>query len=660
MDNHTHSKENKFFNANSEITFAIVSGMTLLSGIILENFTDFSYLAHIFYVISALSGGFFPAIEAYHGLRHLEFDIDFLMIFAAIGAFSLDKYAEGAFLLFLFSLGHSLEHYAMNRAKKQITSLSDLTPPKATLKKGNDLVEVNVKELKLGDIVVVRAGSKIPVDGVVVDGTGFVNQAPITGESLEVEKMPIDKILLSSVTFENIEESHKVFAGTINGDSLLEIKTLRLNEDSTLSRLIKLVNEAESKQSPTQLFTKKVEKYYVPLILILVVILCFAFLIVKETPKESFYRAMGVLVAGSPCALAISTPSAILSAIARAAKERVLIKGGKALEIMGGLDAIAFDKTGTLTKGKPIVKSILNYNISIEELHEVLYVMELSSTHPLAKAVTKVCEEFINKDAIEPLDNVQNISGRGMVANYRNDKILVGNRELIDENNIAISKEIQDKILLLHDSGHTTILIAKNTEVVGLVSLIDEPRETSKQVIAELKKLGITRLAMLTGDNDRVAQSIGKDLGLTEIYGSLLPEDKLTIIDKLVSEYSEVAMIGDGTNDAPAMAHSSVGIAMGAAGSDVALETADVALLSDKIENLPFVIGLGRKSKQIIKQNLFISLGTILFLIPASIIGLTNMGLTVFIHEGSTVLVVFNALRLLKYKNKIKFQDQKG
>ena len=548
----------------------------------------------------------------------------------------------------------------MNRAKKQITSLSDLTPPKATFKKGNDLVEVDVKELKLGDIVVVRPGSKIPVDGVVVDGTGFVNQAPITGESLEVEKIPIDKILLSTATYENIEESHKVFAGTINGDSLLEIKTLRLNEDSTLSRLIKLVNEAESKQSPTQLFTKKVEKYYVPLILILVVILCFAFLILKETPKESFYRAMGVLVAGSPCALAISTPSAILSAIARAAKERVLIKGGKALEIMGGLDAIAFDKTGTLTKGKPIVKSILNYNISIEELHEVLYVMELSSTHPLAKAVTKVCEEFINKDAIEPLDNVQNISGRGMVANYRNDKILVGNRELIDENNIAISKEIQDKILLLHDSGHTTILIAKNTEVVGLVSLIDEPRETSKQVIAELKKLGITRLAMLTGDNDRVAQSIGKDLGLTEIYGSLLPEDKLTIIDKLVSEYSEVAMIGDGTNDAPAMAHSSVGIAMGAAGSDVALETADVALLSDKIENLPFVIGLGRKSKQIIKQNLFISLGTILFLIPASIIGLTNMGITVFIHEGSTVLVVFNALRLLKYKNKIKFQDQEG
>ena len=548
----------------------------------------------------------------------------------------------------------------MNRAKKQITSLSDLTPPKATLKKGNDLVEVDVKELKLGDIVVVRPGSKIPVDGVVVDGTGFVNQSPITGESLEVEKIPIDKILLSTATYENIEESHKVFAGTINGDSLLEIKTLRLNEDSTLSRLIKLVNEAESKQSPTQLFTKKVEKYYVPLILILVVILCFAFLILKETPKESFYRAMGVLVAGSPCALAISTPSAILSAIARAAKERVLIKGGKALEIMGGLDAIAFDKTGTLTKGKPIVKSILNYNISIEELHEVLYVMELSSTHPLAKAVTKVCEEFINKDAIEPLDNVQNISGRGMVANYRNDKILVGNRELIDENNIAISKEIQDKILLLHDSGHTTILIAKNTEVVGLVSLIDEPRETSKQVIAELKKLGITRLAMLTGDNDRVAQSIGKDLGLTEIYGSLLPEDKLTIIDKLVSEYSEVAMIGDGTNDAPAMAHSSVGIAMGAAGSDVALETADVALLSDKIENLPFVIGLGRKSKQIIKQNLFISLGTILFLIPASIIGLTNMGITVFIHEGSTVLVVFNALRLLKYKNKIKFQDQEG
>jgi Cd2+/Zn2+-exporting ATPase len=368
---------------------------------------------------------------------------------------------------------------------------------------------------------------------------------------------------------------------------------------------------------------------------------------------------MEVLVAGSPCALAISTPSAILSAIARAAKERVLIKGGKALEIMGGLDAIAFDKTGTLTKGKPIVKSILNYNISIEELHEVLYVMELSSTHPLAKAVTKACEEFINKDAIEPLDNVQNISGRGMVANYRNDKILVGNRELIDENNIAISKEIQDKILLLHDSGHTTILIAKNTEVVGLVSLIDEPRETSKQVIAELKKLGITRLAMLTGDNNKVAQSIGKDLGLTEIYGSLLPEDKLTIIDKLVSEYSEVAMIGDGTNDAPAMAHSSVGIAMGAAGSDVALETADVALLSDKIENLPFVIGLGRKSKQIIKQNLFISLGTILFLIPASIVGLTNMGLTVFIHEGSTVLVVFNALRLLKYKNKINIENQK-
>ena len=420
-----------------------------------------------------------------------------------------------------------------------------------------------------------------------------------------------------------------------------------------------MVNEVESKQSPTQQFTKNIEKYYVPFILIFVVILCFSFLFLQETPAESFYRAMRVLVGGSPCALAISTPSAVLSGIARAAKERVLIKGGKALEELGGLHTIAFDKTGTLTEGNPKVKNIEVYNMEEKEFINILFAIESLSTHPIAKSIVKKCEEMLkgNYNLLE-ISDIKNISGKGITAIINEEKIFIGSKSLILESGFVFTKEIENKIDMFSEKGYTTMIIGiEKKGITGIISLIDEPRKGVKEVIEMLKKVGVKNIMMLSGDNFKVAETIGKELGITTIKGGLLPEDKLKEIEKIKNLGLTIAMVGDGVNDAPAMAMSSVGIAMGAAGSDVALETADVALLADKLENLPFVIGLSKEAKKIIKQNLIISLGMILFLIPTSLFGLTEMGLTVIFHEGTTVVVVFNALRLLAYKN--KFKDKK-
>ena len=642
-----------------EIIFTILCFIFLIMGIIFEKVVK-NNMHQIFFLMSYFFGGYYAAKEAISDILHVKFEIDFLMLFAAVGAAILGKYSEGSLLLFLFSLGHALEHYALEKAKKQIKALNDLTPSKANVKKNGEIVLLPIEEVKLGDIVVVKAGSKVPVDGVVVFGQSSVNQAPITGESNPVEKISIkENEKTINKDFSSIEEKYKVFAGSINGEGILEIEVLKISSDSTLARLIKMVNEVESKQSPTQQFTKNIEKYYVPFILIFVVILCFSFLFLQETPAESFYRAMRVLVGGSPCALAISTPSAVLSGIARAAKERVLIKGGKALEELGGLHTIAFDKTGTLTEGNPKVKNIEVYNMEEKEFINILFAIESLSTHPIAKSIVKKCEEMLkgNYNLLE-ISDIKNISGKGITAIINEEKIFIGSKSLILESGFVFTKEIENKIDMFSEKGYTTMIIGiEKKGITGIISLIDEPRKGVKEVIEMLKKVGVKNIMMLSGDNFKVAETIGKELGITTIKGGLLPEDKLKEIEKIKNLGLTIAMVGDGVNDAPAMAMSSVGIAMGAAGSDVALETADVALLADKLENLPFVIGLSKEAKKIIQQNLIISLGMRLFLIPTSLFGLTEMGLTVIFHEGTTVVVVFNALRLLAYKN--KFKDKK-
>ena len=655
-EDQTHSHDhNGIFGSRTELYFSLLCGAFLLVGFLIQTFGADGQSAWLYlvpYFIAYGFGGYYITIEAFEKIKKGGFEIDFLMIAAAAGAAFIGSWAEGALLLFLFSLGHALENYAMNKAKKSIEALGDLTPKTALVKRNGKIEEVSVEDLKINDIIVVKPNSKIAADGVIVKGSSAINQASITGES-----MPIDKTEIASTDklpdFKDIDTSHVVFTGTINGDGSIEVLVLKLSKDSTVARLIKMVSEVETQKSPTQRMTKKFEKWYVPIVIVVVIILCFAYMVVDESFNESLYRAITVLVAASPCALAISTPSAVLSGIARAAQKGVLIKGGKALEDLGSIKTIAFDKTGTLTEGKPKLTNLIPQDSYSEaELARLVLEVESLSNHPLAKAIAKdVASKYVMVHE-NLASNVNAIQGKGISATYQDKTVFIGNEKLMADEGMSISSELRSKMESLLQEGHTAMLVGQEATVVGLVSVMDVPRKTAVETLKRLKVIGIQRMVMLTGDHQNVGDSIAKQIGLTEAKGNLLPEDKVEAVKELMQRDGKIAMVGDGVNDAPAMAYSTVSVAMGAAGSDVALETADVALMSDKIEMLPFVIGLSRASKRIITQNIWISMGVVALLVPATILDLTNIGLAVAFHEGSTLVVVINALRLLAYTEK--------
>lgn len=649
---HAHAHVNiPFLGGNAELYFAIISGLFWLAGLIFS-FTSVPQITPLtLFIIAAFFGGFFTFISSAKDLMHGRFEIDFLMLFAAIGAAILGKWEESALLLFLFSLGHALEHYAMKRARKSIAALSDLAPPVALLKINGELKEVPIDGLKIGDIIVVRPNSNIAADGVVIKGTSPVNQASITGESMPVTKLPHPN-WVNELDIKKLVPEHRVFAGTINGNGALEIKVLKEAKDSTLARLIYLVKEAETQKSPTQHLTDKFEKYYVPSVLIVVILLLFAFVVRDETFQQSFYRAMSVLIAASPCALAISTPSAVLAGIARAARQGVLIKGGRPLEDLGGITAIAFDKTGTLTQGKPTLTDAIPFGTTTREhLLTVAVSVEALSDHPLAASIVAGGRKELGAIEIPKAENLKALTARGIQATYNGSLVHIGNRRLFEElTGKPVPDEIDIKMMALESGGHTAMIVHQENNYLGIIAAMDIARPEAVATLAALKKMGIKRMIMLTGDHQKVADAIAKDLGITDPMGSLLPEDKVKAIEQLIAQEGGVAMVGDGVNDAPAMAKSTVGIAMGAAGSDVALETADIALMADKLDNLPFAIGLSRKAKSIIKQNLIISLGMVAVLVPLTIMGSIAIGPAVVFHEGSTLLVVLNALRLLRYK----------
>lgn len=651
-EGHEHS-HGGIFGKNTELIFSIICGALLGIGFGLSYIEAVpSWVSLSLYIAAYFFGGYFTAKEAIQTVAKGGFEIDFLMLVAAIGAAILGEWAEGALLLFLFSMGHALEHYAMNKARKSIAALAELAPKTALLKRNGKTEEVGIEELSIGDIIVVKPNSKISADGVVVSGTSSVNQAPITGESVPVDKEPVDNPDKDWSEEKDIKDENRAFSGTINGNNTLEIKVIKVAKDSTLSRLVKLVNEAQTQKSPTQRLTDKFEKYFVPSVLVLVVILNFAFLVLDETFSESFYRAMAVLVAASPCALAIATPSAVLSGVARAAKSGVLIKGGRPLEDLGVLTALAFDKTGTLTEGKPkLTKVVALGDVNEDELLKIAVAVENLSDHPLAKAVVRDGKERLDGADIPEAKDLKAVLGKGIKASLGEDKVYIGNLDLFESlDDKKPEKKTEEKVKSLESDGNTTMLIRQNDKYIGIIALMDTPREEAKNTLERLKEIGIKRMIMLTGDNQKVADAVAKEIGLTDAWGSLLPEEKVEAIKELKEKESKVAMVGDGVNDAPAMANSTVGIAMGAAGSDVALETADIALMADKLETLPFAIGLSRKAKGIIKQNLWVSLGIVALLIPATVFGFANIGIAVLIHEGSTLVVVFNALRLLAYK----------
>ncbi|WP_230023225.1 heavy metal translocating P-type ATPase [Massilia sp. Bi118] len=640
------------FGEHTELIFAVAAGLFVLAGWLVErNSAAASWLPMALYLGAYLCGGVFTAKEAFENVLARRFEIDTLMLVAAIGAAALGKWAEGGLLLFLFSLGHSLEHFAMGRARRAIEALAKLAPETALLRKGDEIEEVPVEKLQPGDIVLVKPNERLPADGVVVKGTSSVNQAPVTGESVPVDKSPVEDGKAAIAAFERVKAVNRVFAGTINGTGAIDVMVARLASQSTMARVVQMVADAEAQRSPTQQFTDRFERIFVPVILGLVALLMLAFVVVDEAFSDSFYRAMAVLVAASPCALAISVPSAVLSGVARAGRSGVLVKGGGPLENLGSLDAIAFDKTGTLTEGRPNLTDVVTASgVSETELLAVVVAVESHSDHPLASALVQGGRERLPAGVpAARADDVRGLTGRGVQAVVDGETTYIAKPVLFAESNgMPLSSELARANDSLVRAGRTTMVVRKGSRFLGVIGVMDTPRAVAPAVMQQLRELGITRLVMLSGDNQQVADAVARTVGLTEAKGDLLPEQKVETVKNLRERHGKVAMVGDGVNDAPAMANATVGIAMGAAGSDVALEAADVALMSDDLSQLPFAVGLSRRTRRVIKQNLWVSLGVVAVLIPATIFGL-NIGTAVLFHEGSTLVVVINALRLLAY-----------
>jgi Cd2+/Zn2+-exporting ATPase len=614
----------------------VACGLFFLLGWLGQRYFGFSpQAALVCYLLAYAAGAYDISTHALPGLFKGRFDTDILMLAAAGGAAVLGQWSEGAFLLFLFALGHAGEHYALDRARGAVDSLGQLMPKTARVRRGGEIVELPVEQLAVGERVVVRPGDRIPVDGQVVSGVSAVDQSPITGESNPVAK----------------ESGDEVFAGTINQENALEVEVGRLAQDNTLQRIMQMVAEAQEQKSPTQQFTQTFTSRFVPTVLI------FTLLMMVLPPafgwlswQDAFYRAMLLLVASSPCALALGTPATVLAGIAQAARNGVLIKGGVHLENLGAVKVLALDKTGTLTEGRFQVTDIEPASgVSEQQLLTVVAAVEQQSNHPLAQAV--VSEAARRQLSLGVAEGLENLSGRGVRSQLEGQQVLVGSlRLLVELLPQAVDESLRERVGGHEDNGKTVMLVSQGNQLLGLLALADEPRPEAKQALAELRRLGVSTLAMLTGDNPRAANRIGQQVGVTEVRAGLLPEDKVQVVRELQQQSGTLAMVGDGVNDAPALALAEVGIAMGGAGTAVALETADVALMSDDLSKLPFAVGLSRASRSIIRQNLAISMGVIAMLVVTSVLGLVPLGPTVLFHEGSTLLVVFNALRLLRYR----------
>jgi len=629
-----------------ELGAAIVALAVYLVARSLDWFTGIDGPVTLLYMVSVAFTGVFVARDSWLSLRARVFDIDQLMLVAAVGAASIGHWSDSALLLVLFSLGHALEGYAMNRARNAIEALGELAP--ATARRRDDPNnEIPIEQLVVGDIVMVRPNERLPADGVIVEGRSSIDESAITGESVPVDKLAIADSSTALGGLDTIATQHRVFAGTLNGPGALDVMVLRLAADSTIARVVQLVAEAETQISPTQRFTKRIVRVFVPAVLTLVVALLIFPPLLGEDFSDSFARAMAVLVAASPCALAIATPSAVLAAIARAARSGILVKGGGPLESLGSVTAIAFDKTGTLTEGKPELTDVVAFEgIGDMELLRTTLAVEQSSDHPIARAITAGLVGRFEGDLPADAVGVTAISGKGVTGEIAGELVMIGNAALFE--GIGLPDGLRRQQEDLERGGRTTMIVRRGERFLGVLGVMDTPRTEARSAIAELRVLGIDTIVMLSGDNQRVATAVGASVGITEARGGLMPADKVDAVNRL-ADAGGVAMIGDGVNDAPALAAANVGIAMGAAGSDVALEVADIALMADRIDRLPVAVGISRRASRTIKQNLFFSLGVVAALIPATLLGV-GISVAVIAHEGSTLVVVANALLLLNYK----------
>jgi Cd2+/Zn2+-exporting ATPase len=574
------------------------------------------------------------------------FNINLLMMIAAIGAIVVGEYLEGATVIFLFAIGEALEGYTADRARDSIRSLMSLKPTQATRLRGSHEDTIGIEMLEIGDTLLIKPGDNIPMDGTVLTGLSRVNQAPITGESVPVEK--------------NIGDD--LFAGTINGEGALTIRVTRLAADNTLSRIIALVEEAQSVRAPSQRLIDRFANYYTPAVVVLAALVAIvppllfnASLTDTATEHGWLYRALSLLVIACPCALVISTPVTIISAITAAARRGVLIKGGAHLEALSTIRAVAFDKTGTLTQGRPAVIGYHALNHAIDEncpqCDDVLALasaVERRTTHPLARAVVQAAHDRNLDETYAPAEAVEMLSGQGVRGTVGEKQITLGSHTLFDKQ-FPHSAAFCDQVKASEALGQTTMLVAENDQVRGYVALADQVRESSARVVSDLNGLGLPTV-MLTGDHASVAKIIADQVGVTDVRAGLLPQDKVDAVKQLTEKYGSVAMIGDGVNDTPALAAATLGIAMGGAGSPQALETADIALMADDLSQLPFAIRLAHFARRLITQNVILSFGLKAVFVILALTGLTSLWVAIFADVGMALIVTLNGMRPLRYE----------
>jgi len=599
------------------------------------------------YGVAYVFGGWYGLKGAAQTLRHRAVDIDLLMIVAALGALSIGAPFEGAMLLFLFSLSNTLQHYAIGRSRRAIKSLVEMRPDEAQVLRDGEEVTIPIDEVAVGDVFVVRPGDKIPLDGVVTSGEGTVDQASLTGESVPVPKGPDDE----------------VFGGTINESGSLEIEVTRQAHESAISRLITMVEDAQSEKAPTQQLIDRLEQPYVLGVFALTIAAIGVPLALGSEFTGTFYRAMTLMVAASPCAVIISTPAAVLSAIASGGRQGVLFKGGEHVETAASIDAVAFDKTGTLTRGDTQLTDVFvrdgasDEPLTEDSLLSLAAAVQARSEHHLARATVAAADErsLDTPDAAR----FQSVAGKGVRADVDDGTIHIGNRSyfqtvLGDESVDGLGPGLS-RLNILESEGKTSVLVARKRHgdtvtVLGWLAFTDTVRPNAAEMIDDLRSLGVEHIAMLTGDNERVAQRVADEVGIDEVQAELLPEEKVATIEGLVEQHENVAMVGDGVNDAPALATATLGIAMGGAGTDVALDTADVVLMGDDLSKIPYVLGLGRKTRRTLTVNLTIAFGAIALMVGTILLRGIPLPLAVIGHEGSTVLVSLNGLRLLGFR----------
>lgn len=631
-DEQVRSKES-FIKRN--IALIISLGFILVAVISQLSLGEDHLLTKALYILAIIIGGFDLFKEGFSDLIKLDFSMESLMTIAIIGAAFIGEWAEGSIVVILFAISEALERFSMDKARQSIRSLMDIAPKEALIRRNNVEQLVSVDKIDIDDIMIIKPGQKIAMDGLVINGHSSVNQAAITGESVPVEKQLDDE----------------VFAGTLNEEGVLEVKVTKKVTDTTIAKIIHLVEEAQGERAPAQAFVDKFAKYYTPFIIIM------ALLIVVVPPlffggdwNKWLYQGLSILVVGCPCSLVISTPVSIVSAIGNAAKNGVLVKGGVYLEEIGHLRAIAFDKTGTLTKGKPVVTDFIATSSETDINYlSIISSLESLSQHPLASAILNEADKTnVDYKSIQ-IEDFQSITGKGLTGIHQNIRYYIGSPKLFSASVIE-ETAVKVQYRQFQEQGKTAMYFGTDEQILGVIAVADEVRDSSAAVISELHKLSIKHTIMLTGDNTKTAESIGKQLGVTEIKGDLMPQEKLDSIKALRTTYNKVAMVGDGINDAPALAASTVGIAMGGAGTDTALETADVALMGDDLQKLPFIVRLSRQTLKVIKQNITFSLGIKLLALLLVIPGWLTLWIAIVADMGATLLVTLNGLRLMKVK----------